>query len=294
MANLSYVPSLNCSFVPNTLQGTTGYHLAPSHVDSVSGDRIHGDVADKLHGQTAAGARLVWECLIDTVVEALAEHQRRVSVCGVSFGLEIPGSTTAINGEPSEGAYVAITPSAAIRNAAAGISLVYSSGEGDVPKMTSVENCADHNRNEVVGTDPFLIVGSNLTTAGDDETITVVAANGTEAIAEVISEDGYGMGITARLATALPPGKGKVVLKTHGKRTPEGELRTLVKSVTILAGEPTPPPEPIAETRDGLVKVMSVADDETGDTFTYGDTWRARGEGFTGTEPGWAVNMAFI
>ena len=46
--------------------------------------------------------------------------------------------------------------------------------------------------------------------------------------------------------------------------------------------------------RDGLVKVMSVADDETGETFTYGDTWSVRGEGFTGTAPGWAVNMAFV
>ena len=43
-----------------------------------------------------------------------------------------------------------------------------------------------------------------------------------------------------------------------------------------------------------LVKVMSLADDETDGTFTYGDTWRARGEGFVGTAPCWAVNMAFI
>ena len=122
----------------------------------------------------------------------------------------------------------------------------------------------------------------------------MVAADGTEAVAEVTGEDGYGMFITARLPVALPPGKGKVVLKTHGKRTPEGELRVLSKSVTILAGDPPPPPEPIAQTSDGLVKVMSLADDETGGTFTYGDTWRARGEGFVGTAPGWAVNMAFV
>ena len=42
------------------------------------------------------------------------------------------------------------------------------------------------------------------------------------------------------------------------------------------------------------MKVMSLADDETDGTFTYGDTWRARGEGFVGTAPCWAVNMAFI
>ncbi len=50
-----------------------------------------------------------------------------------------------------------------------------------------------------------------------------------------------------------------------------------------------PPPEPIAESEDGAVKVMSLADAETGDTFTYGNTWGIHGEGFTGSAPGWTA-----
>ena len=202
------------------------------------------------------------------VTEAMTEHLYRASVNGVSFELAIPGSTTSINGEPTEGAYVSISPSSAIRNAAADISLVYSSGEEDAPAIKSVENLKSHERSEVEGTAAFRIVGNNITVAADDESLTVVAADGSEAVAEVTGEDGYGMFITARLVAALPPGKGKVVLKTHGKRTPEGELRVLSKSVTILAGDTPPGPVPtITDARsEGLEADHVVAD---GETVTY-------------------------
>ena len=55
-----------------------------------------------------------------------------------------------------------------------------------------------------------------------------------------------------------------------------------------------PPPEPIAESEDGTVKVMSLADAETGDTFTYGNTWGIHGEGFTGSAPGWTVDAVML
>ena len=144
MANLNHVPDLPYTLVPNTLAGTTGYHFAVSHLASRDGDAIHESVAAKLHGQTAAGARLVWESLIDTVEEALTEHLCRVSVGGVTFELAIPGSTTSVNGMPSEGAYVSVTPSAAIRNAASAITPGYTSLEEDVPNVKRVENLAAH------------------------------------------------------------------------------------------------------------------------------------------------------
>ena len=39
---------------------------------------------------------------------------------------------------------------------------------------------------------------------------------------------------------------------------------------------------------------MSVSDAETGDTFTWGDVWNMLGEGFTGTAPGWFVEIAML
>ena len=244
MAKLVLSTSLPCSIVPNTLPGTDGYHLVVSHLGSRDDAFVYEHTAAKLPGQTPTGAKLVWESLVEVVTEAMTEHLYRASVNGVSFELAISGSTTAINGEPTEGAYVSISPSSAIRNAAADISLVYSSGEVDAPTVKLVENLVRYEWGEISGTGAFRITGNNISVAGDDESLTVVAADGTEAVAEVIGEDGYGMFITARLPAALPPGKGKVVLKTHGKRTPEGELRVLSKSVTILAGEGPVGPAP--------------------------------------------------
>ena len=53
-------------------------------------------------------------------------------------------------------------------------------------------------------------------------------------------------------------------------------------------------PEPIWESDDGQVKVMSAADSETGDTFTWGNAWNVLGEGFTGTEAGWFVEVVLL
>ena len=81
-------------------------------------------------------------------------------------------------------------------------------------------------------------------------------------------------------------------LVSHGL-DPTATLTTRLHKVTVKEGEPTPP-EPIAESEDGTVKVMSLADAETGDTFTYGNTWGIHGEGFTGSVPGWTVDAVLL
>ena len=240
---LSYVVNLFYSLVRNTLPGTTGYHRALTHVDSADGAAIFNGVASKLPGQTAAGIELFWNALIEVIIEYLVTYQYRLTVCGNTFALAIPGSTESVNGTPSDGAYVTITPSAAMRNAVSGIKPVYRADGSDMPVLKSVGCLAGNVLDQISGTDRFRLTGSNITAAGDDETITVIACDGTEAVAVVDAEDGLGSFITAHLPAALPSGKGKVVLMTHGKRTPEGELNQCVKSVTIVAGEsPSNPP----------------------------------------------------
>ena len=285
---------LGYSLVANTLPETDGYHAVVSHVGSVDKDTFCSRVAARCPGLEASTVELVLSSVCSTAAEFLAERQYRVALGDVTFELAVPGSTDSVDGDVEGPAYVAVRPSKSLRNAAAGVTPVYSGIEGDRTDIFTVEDFATRASNTIIGTDSFRVVGVNLSAVGDGESAKVTASDGSEAIAEVVDEDGAGRHITARLAESLRPGKGKVTLTTHGWRTPEGELRTLVKSVTILAGEEPTPPEPIAQTRDGLVKVMSLADDETGETFTYGDTWRAHGEGFVGTAPGWAVNMAFI
>ena len=297
MAQTKNTLNLTYSLVRNTLPGTSGFHRSVTHVGGRDGQTVFGGVAAKLPGQTEAGAELVWNSMAETIMEYLVQHQYRVVVNGFTFELAIPGSTVSVNGAPSESAYVAIRSPDSFRNAAAEIRPVSSAGaEADKPRLDSVESLSARGVGTIAGAEPFRLAGSNISASGEGESVVVTAADGTDSAAVVEREDGLGTSITLRLSAALPPGKGKVVLTTHGKRTPEGELRPLAKSVTILAGdtpEPTPP-EPIWESTDGLVKVMSVSDSETGDTFTWGNAWNMLGEGFTGTEPGWFVEIAML
>ena len=139
---------------------------------------------------------------------------------------------------------------------------------------------------------PFHLEGYNMTYGRPGERLELwdVALTAKVCDVTVTTHAAKDLWFCAMPDIAIAPGRYKLVLNSFagGDSLEQGTL------LVDVEGEPTPPPEPIAQTSDGLVKVMSLADDETGDTFTYGDTWRVRGEGFVGTAPGWAVNMAFI
>ena len=293
MADTSLNPSY--SLVANTLPETEGYHAVVSHVGSVDAETFFSRVAARRPGLDASTAELVLSTVCMTAAEILSERQYRVSLADVSFELAIPGSTDSMDGKMAGPAYVAVRVSSSLRNAAAGVAPVYAAGDGMRTDVFSVESLATRRHGEVDVAEQFRIAGVNLSASGEDESLKVAAADGTEADAEVVAEDGVGRFITARLAAALPPGKGKVVMTTHGKRTPEGELRVLAKSVTIVAGEPTPPPPPtpIAQTSDGQVKVMALSGGEGG-SYSFGDTWVAQGEGFRDSESGWFVELGML
>ena len=239
--------NLYYSLQRNTLQsGSGGYHAVITHVGSVGEDEFYARAATRYSGLDAGTVRTSMEAVFSAAARILAERQYRNALDGITIELAIPGSTDAVNGTPEEGVYVAFRPSAAVRDAASGIKPVYADGDGPKIEVLSVEDMASHGQGLIVGTEPFRLAGTNISASGDGEGITVSAADGTKAVAEVEGEEGAGRYITAHLPSALPPGKGKVVLMTHGKRTPEGELHQCVKSVTIIAGETppvTPPPE---------------------------------------------------
>ena len=99
---------------------------------------------------------------------------------------------------------------------------------------------------------------------------------------------------TAHTAELLEGGDYTLWVESRGGDA-EGPLQKDKCRVKYLRVEdPVPPPEPIWESDDGLVKVMSAAGGETGDTFTWGNAWNVLGEGFTGTKPGWFVEMVSL
>ena len=166
--------------------------------------------------------------------------------------------------------------------------------DGDVTRVR-VDNVADIAQpkpyNVIHGQHTFRVAGHKLILSDEGASAYLTDAQGTVyplVIDQVESDQLF----RAHTAALLEPGDYKLVVASRGGE-PDGDPQHPFRRVKYLRVV-DPEPEPIAETRDGLVKVMSVADDETGDTFTYGDTWSVRGEGFTGTAPGWAVNMAFV
>ena len=145
--------------------------------------------------------------------------------------------------------------------------------------------------NLIHGKHVFRVAGFNMVLSDEGAAVFLQNSLGTTfplTVDEVVSKQLF----TAHTAELLEAGDYKLVVKSRGGDA-AGPLQTSFRKVKYLRVV-DPEPVPIAQTSDGLVKVMTLADDETGDTFTYGDTWRARGEGFTGTAPGWGVNMAFI
>ena len=231
------------SLIPNTLPETDGYHAVVRHVKTVDQETFCSRAAARRPGLDASTVELVLSSVCSAAAEFLEEHQYRIALKDVAFELAIPGATDSVDGNIAGPAYVAVRASRTLRNAAAGLSPVYSEGDGVKTEIFSVEDCATRASNTIVGTNSFNIIGTNISASGDGECVKVSAANGTEATAYVDSEDGTGQYVTAHLSAALSAGKGKVVLKTHGWSTPEGELHQCVKSVTIIAGDE--PPEPV-------------------------------------------------
>ena len=138
---------------------------------------------------------------------------------------------------------------------------------------------------------PFHLEGYNMTYGGEGERLELWDAALAAKVCDVAvsTHAARDLWFCVMPDIAVAPGRYKLVLNSFAGGD-SLEQETLLVDVE---GEPTPP-EPIAESEDGAVKVMSLADAETGDTFTYGNTWGIHGEGFTGSAPGWTVDAVML
>ena len=251
MENMSthFMPILKYRLLPNALPDVDGYHGVISHLGTIDYSTLCELAASGDGNLDAATVQLVMDTLFLKIAEILSERQYRVVLPHATFELAIGGSTDSIDGIPSGKVYVAIRPSAALKNAAAGIALVYDGETGDSPVFSMVETPGldRSGKGVIVGTRPFRLSGSNLSASGADEGVRVIPAIGDAAVATVIAEDGAGAFITARLAEALPPGQALVELATRCFHTPEGYLQHPSRKVTILADDDPPTPTPTGD-----------------------------------------------
>ena len=147
--------------------------------------------------------------------------------------------------------------------------------------------------NHIHGRHVFRVAGFNMVL--DDEGAAAYLENGIGTtfpltVDEVVSKQLF----KAHTAELLPAGDYRLVVKSRAGDA-AGPLQTSFRRVKYLrVVDPEPVPVPIWESSDGLVKVLSVADGETGNTLTWGNAWSVLGEGFAGTEPGWFVEIALL
>ena len=165
-------------------------------------------------------------------------------------------------------------------------------GAGDAVKVDSVygdtTDAGGNTYGQLVEGSPVKVNGRNLYAAGDTDKVTFSEVGGSAEV-EVAGFSTQGADL---LSFAWPTGlvAGKSYRVTVERTDVNGVTRTsAAKTVSVRASATPPVPEPIAQSSDGVVKVMSAADAETGDTFTWGDEWTLRGEGFEGSAAGWEV-----
>lgn len=116
--------------------------------------------------------------------------------------------------------------------------------------------------NLIHGQGRFRVAGFNMVL--DDEGAVAFVQNALGAtfdlvIDEVVSKQLF----VAHTAQLLEPGDYKLVVKSRAGDA-EGPLQSDFRKVKYLKVEPEPEPEPIAESEDGITKVMTFVDAETG------------------------------
>ena len=268
-------------------------------VGSLAYDNILQRMLDRGTFMTRATAQYFLNEFYEYAAKVIADDVVRINMGAFSIYPMIGGSFDSEDDAfraPRNTLYVGATLSQEIRDAVAGItpaSLGTEAANGAV-KISSVMDLASETYRLIDGQKEFRIAGIDLTVPdGEDESLTLVAADGLTKVADITvvsTEDGQR--IICKLASAVPAGTYHVRLVSHGL-DPTAPLVTDLHKVTVKAAPP-PAPTPIWESGDGLVKVMSVSDAETGSTFTWGDVGSMLGEGFTGTEPGWFAEIAML
>ena len=232
---------------PNTLPDTEGtYHgVYVSNGTDTLDDVCKNIETDKANVKKGT-SKIVIRSMFGKLAEIISTRLCRVSAGPVTFEAAISGTVPYANsalGSDNE-VYIAVRLSDQLRNAAAGITPKYVRPGAVAAVFDGVEDTASGQKSCISGTAPFVGTGLRLSATNEGERIEVVDKDGVSHEATVVSED-HGQRITARLPSALPAGKGRVVISTRGYKTPEGDVHTYSRSVTILAAEPGPTPEPL-------------------------------------------------
>lgn len=242
-------------------------------VGSLAYDNILKDMIKTGTRLSLPTARFFLEAFYEFAAERIAEEVVRINTGTVAIYPMIDGSFDSEDADfdPERNSlYIGATLSQSLRDRVAGI---VPDATGDETKgtikMDRIYDLTSKMRSVITGTDAFRISGRNLTVPdAEDESLALYAKDGVTKVTDiVVTETDGGQLITCQLsaAVAVPKGTYKVRLASHGL-DPTDPLTVATLTVTLVEAIPAPP-EPIAESSDGHVKVMS-ARPTTGGTLT--------------------------
>ena len=236
-------------------------------VGSLAYDNILREMIKAGTKMTQPTAKYFLDALYEYAAEAIAAEVVRINIGSVSLQPMIDGSFDSedANFDPKRNSlYVGASFSQELRDRVAGIAPDFA---GDTSVGTvKLHSCMDLETQVfkvIRGTGSFRLAGANLAVPdGEDESLALYAKDGVTKVTDiVVSETDGGQRITCHLSNdkAVPNGTYKVRLASHGL-DPTDPLTVATLTVTLVEAVPAPP-EPIAESSDGVVKVYAVADD---------------------------------
>ena len=257
-------------------------------IGSLAYDNILRRMLERGTFMTRATAQYFLNEFYEYAAKVIADDVVRINMGAVSIYPMIGGSFDSEDDEfraPRNTLYVGATLSQEIRDAVAGItptSLGAEAADGTV-KISSVMDLASETYRLIDGLNEFRIVGIDLTVPdGEDESLALVAADGMTKVADItVVRTDDGQRIVCTLASAVPAGTYYVRLVSHGL-DPTAPLSTVLHKVSVKAAATPPEPEPIAQSSDGKVKVMSATGGGEGGAFTPDEDWTLEGEGLWG------------
>lgn len=195
--------------------------------------------------------KLILRTAFKFIGEDMAENVFRYNTGDLVFEPAISGSVESMDAAlgPDNEIYVAVRLAQDVIRTIGQIVPTRDSDDAVGVRLDSILDVAPNTIGQIGDTGAFQLTGKNLSAVGDGESIVVTDSAGTEHTALVEDTDGKGQRLTAHLVDSPAPGKATLVLTSRGYNTPDGELVTLRKNVTIAEG---PGPRIVSVLGEGL------------------------------------------
>ena len=237
--------TLTYFLTPNTrADHPEGYHGVFVSNGTTDLDALAARIAGEL-GLSASTVKLVLRTVWSKAADIISTRLCRVSVGSATFEVRIGGSLDSANAPLGEGndIYVDIRLSESVSKVAAGITPQRVDVDSVKAQMDTVADAETEKEGQISSTGAFLVTGWALSATGDGEGVFVQDKAGHRHATEV-EESQHGQRIMARPVDTIPSGAAHVLLTTHGLFTPDADIHTLSRRVTVLAGEAPAPTEP--------------------------------------------------